>query len=156
MECLITQPTHDVYGDKVFKMVTKVTKFQRLYIWIVFHNFLHFSLDIKLSQVLDFLMNIGFLNEPGFRYGNFFIPRVEKKPSKISQWEETLSSQGLILISIPETHGPFGNCIPVRLNQALFLFKRKYLLHFDKFFYGCAIFYEILQKKLKTCQIEAV
>ena len=43
-----------------------------------FHNFLHFSLDIKLSQVLDFVMNIGFLNELGFRYGNFFIPRVEK------------------------------------------------------------------------------
>jgi hypothetical protein len=24
-------------------------------------------------------------------------------------------------ISIPETHSPFGNCIPVRVNQAIFL-----------------------------------
>ena len=25
-------------------------------------------------------------------------------------------------ISIPETHGPFRNCIPVGVNQAIFLF----------------------------------
>ena len=33
------------------------------------------------------------------------------------------SSHGLIFggeeISIPETHGPFGNCIPVRVNQVI-------------------------------------
>ena len=79
-----------------------------------------------------------------------------KKPPKISPREETLSSQGplargrlafpshgLILrfffnprdeeISIPETQGPFGNCIPVGVNQAKFLFHMKFLLHFDKF-----------------------
>jgi hypothetical protein len=36
-------------------------------------------------------------------------------------------------ISIPETQGPFGNCIPVGVNQAKFLFHMKFLLHFDKF-----------------------
>ena len=25
-------------------------------------------------------------------------------------------------ISIPETHGPFGNCIPVGVNHAIFIF----------------------------------
>ena len=57
MECLITQPTHDVYGDKVFKMVTKVSKSYRLYIWIVFHNLSHFSLDVKVSQFLDLIID---------------------------------------------------------------------------------------------------
>ena len=37
---------------------------------------------------------IEFPNGPVFRYGNFFNPRDEE-------------------ISIPENHGPFGNCIPV-------------------------------------------
>jgi hypothetical protein len=38
-------------------------------------------------------INIGFPNEPSFRYRNFFIPRVEKPP-KMSPREEKLSSQG--------------------------------------------------------------
>ena len=41
-----------------------------------------------------YIGNIGFPNGPVFRYGNFFIPRVEE-------------------IFIPENHGPFRNCIPV-------------------------------------------
>ena len=53
-------------------------------------------------------------------------------------------------ISIPETQGPFGNCIPVGVDQAKFLFHMKFLLHFDKFQDACAMFYEILQKKLKN------
>ena len=73
----------------------------------------------------------------GFSYGNFFIPWVEKNlkispwegkaylPRAYGPWEESFSSRGLIFggffntwdeeIFIPETHGPFGNCIPVRV-----------------------------------------
>ena len=57
--------------------------------------------------------NIGFPNGPGFRYGNFFIPRANFKVFFNPRDEE---------ISIPETQGPFGNCIPVGVNQAIFLF----------------------------------
>ena len=74
--------------------------------------------------------NIGFPNGPVFRYGNFFIPRVEIS-SKIST-----RAKNLVLpranfwgffntrdeeIFIPENHGPFGNCIHVWVNQAKFL-----------------------------------
>ena len=56
---------------------------------------------------LFFVRNIGFLNGPSsFPRANFkvfFNPRDEE-------------------ISIPETHGPFRNCIPVGVNQAIFLF----------------------------------
>ena len=45
---------------------------------------------------------------------------------------EIFSSQGLKNprdeeIFIPENHGPFGNCIPVRVNQAIFLFQSGFL-----------------------------
>ena len=72
-----------------------------------------------------FSNNIGFPNGPGFRYGNFFIPRVVKNhkmspreekaylPRAYGPWEERISSLGLIFggffnpwdeeISIPET-----------------------------------------------------
>ena len=50
----------------------------------------------------QWIKNIGFPNGPIVRYGNFFNPRDEE-------------------IFIPENHGPFGNCIPVRVNQAIFL-----------------------------------
>ena len=33
-------------------------------------------------------------------------------------------------ISIPETHGPFGNCIPVRVNQANVSFNCCHLTNF--------------------------
>ena len=58
MECLITQPTHDVYGNKVFKMIIKVSKSYHLYIWIVFHNLSHYSLDVKVSQFLDWIISM--------------------------------------------------------------------------------------------------
>ena len=68
-----------------------------------------------------------------------------KKPLKISPWEEKLLLPRAVgprevsfsfpmanfkvflnprdeEIFIPETHGPFGNCIPVGVNQAIFLF----------------------------------
>ena len=47
--------------------------------------------------------NIGFPNGAFFRYGNFFNLRDEE-------------------IFIPENHGPFGNYIPVRVNQAILCF----------------------------------
>ena len=59
---------------------------------------------------------MGFPNGPFFRYGNFFNPRDEE-------------------IFIPENHGPFGNRIPVRVNQAIFLFPSGFLdkyLHYIK------------------------
>ena len=43
-------------------------------------------------------VNIGF---PNGLIENVFIPSIEK-------------------ISIPDNHGPFGNCVPVRVNQAIF------------------------------------
>jgi len=50
-----------------------------------------------------------------------------KKPSKTSliffdPWDKE--------ISIPETHNPFGNCIPVRVNQAIFYFNCCHLTNF--------------------------
>ena len=30
-----------------------------------------------------------------------------------------MSQVSVMEISIPETHGPFGNCIPVRVNQVI-------------------------------------
>ena len=66
---------------------------------------------------------MGFPNGPFFRYGNFFIPRVEKA----SKMDEE--------IFIAENHGPFGNRIPVRVNQAIFLFPSGFLdtyLHYIK------------------------
>ena len=76
-------------------------------------------------------MNIGFLNEPGVRYRNFFIPRVEKNLQKLAHGMQGFTSQGLILrFFTTRAEGwrnfytwhqrPFGNCIPVRVNQAIF------------------------------------
>ena len=90
------------------------------------------------------------------RVSGMEISSSQEKTSKISPREETLSSQGPLgprevrvyfpranfkvffnprdeEISIPETQGPFGNCIPVGVDQAKFLFHMKFLLHFDKF-----------------------
>ena len=63
-----------------------------------------------------------------------------KKPPKISPQEEKNASQGLILrfffnprdeeIPIPETHSLFGNCNPVRVNQANFCFNCCHLTNF--------------------------
>jgi hypothetical protein len=52
--------------------------------------------------------NIGFPNGP-VENGNFFNPRDEE-------------------IFIPDNHGPFGNCIPVRVNQAIFTF---FVINYD-------------------------
>jgi hypothetical protein len=114
--------------------------------------------DSAIVAMRHLLLIIGFPNGPGFRYGNFFIPRAvgprEVRVSFPRANFKVFFNPRDEEISIPKTHGPFGNCIPVRVNQAIFLFKMKYLLHFDKFFDSRAIFYEILQKK--NCQIEAV
>jgi len=56
-------------------------------------------------------INTGFPNGPSFRYGNFFLPRVEKTSKNYPT--ENLTSQG-----------------PVGVNQAIFCF----LLSFDNFF----------------------
>ena len=79
-----------------------------------------------------------------FRYENFFIPRVEKS-SKISTRAKNLVLPRAVgprearfffpranfwgflnpwdeEIFIPENHGPFGNYIPVRVNQAILCF----------------------------------
>ena len=96
-------------------------------------------LDAKLMVKI-----IGFPNGPSFRYGNFFIPRVEKTsknqptgrkaflPRAVGPREVSFSFPRANFkvffnprdeeISIPETHGPFGNCMPVGVNQATFLF----------------------------------
>jgi hypothetical protein len=88
--------------------------------------------------------NIGFPNGPSFRYGNFFIPRVEKTSKNLPTGRKAFLPRAVgprevsfsfpranfkVLfnprdeeISIPETHGPFGNCIPVGVNQVIFLF----------------------------------
>ena len=68
-----------------------------------------------------------------FRYGNFFIPRVEKS-SKISPWEKNLASRGPTALGLifedfstlgmkkfPYLkNGPFGNCI-FQLNEQILL-----------------------------------
>ena len=90
------------------------------------------------------MINIGFPNGLIVRYGNFFIPRVEKTPLKLAQGQKFLPPKGRRPaggkyffpranlggffnprdeeIFRPDNHGPFGNCIPVRVNQAIFLF----------------------------------
>ena len=58
----------------------------------------------SLGFFLGFLLKIiGFPNGPVVRYGNCFNLQDEE-------------------IFIPDKHGPFGNCIPVRVNQAIFTF----------------------------------
>ena len=77
----------------------------------------------NLSQFFFSLKNMGFRNEPTFRYENFF-PRANFKGFSNPRDEE---------ISITETHGPFENYIPLGVNQAIFLChvlvfsKRKFL-----------------------------
>ena len=53
-----------------------------------------FSTALSSTPKTRISLNIGFPNGPVFRYGSFYIPRVEE-------------------IFIPENNGPFGNCIPV-------------------------------------------
>ena len=84
-------------------------------------KFLHpqgWKTPLKLAQGQKFLPPKG-RRPAGGKYffpranlGGFFNPRDEE-------------------IFIPDNHGPFGNCIPVRVNQAIFLF---HLLWFDEFF----------------------
>ena len=61
----------------------------------------------------------------GPREVSFFFPRAYFKVFYNPRDKE---------IFIPDNHGPFGNCIPVRVNQAIFLFFLViFRLSFDKF-----------------------
>ena len=51
------------------------------------------TISLKIVEVVTLSGNIGFLNGPIVRYGNFFIP---------------------------VNYDPFGNCIPVRVKQLIF------------------------------------
>ena len=64
---------------------------------------------LKLAQGQKFLPPKG--RRPAG--GKYFFPRADLGGFFNPQDEE---------IFIPDNHGPFGNCIPVRVNQAIFLF----------------------------------
>jgi hypothetical protein len=86
-------------------------------------------------------------------YGQkFLLPKVCRHAG------ERIFTQGLIFegvfnprdeeIFIPDNHGPFGHCIPVRVNQTIFFSLCYHLTNFlmrAHFF-----FFEILQKQLKN------
>ena len=42
-----------------------------------------------------------------------------KNPQNLAHGQKILPSQEIF---IPDNHGPFGNCIPVRVNQAILYF----------------------------------
>ena len=65
-------------------------------------RFITFSIICLTNVYLN--IKKGFPNGPGFRYGNFFIPRANFKVFYNPRDEE---------ISIPETNGQFGKPIPV-------------------------------------------
>ena len=55
------------------------------------------------------IRNKGFPNGPGFRFGNFFIPRVVKNIKMSPLEKKAYLPRAVYLI----TNGPFGNPIPV-------------------------------------------
>ena len=112
-------------------------------------KFLHpqgWKTPLKLAQGQKFLPPKG-RRPVGGKYffpranlGGFFNPRDEE-------------------IFIPDNHGPFGNCIPVRVNQAIFLFFLViFRLSFDKFLdvqvFSNKNLYKNLQKLVKPQQMK--
>ena len=76
---------------------------------------------LKLAQGQKFLPPKG--RRPAG--GKYFFPRADLGGFFNPRDEE---------IFIPDNHGPFGNCIPVRVNQGIFLFFLViFRLSFDKF-----------------------
>ena len=101
---------------------------------------------LKLAQGQKFLPPKG--RRPAG--GKYFFPRADLGGFFNPRDEE---------IFIPDNHGPFGNCIPVRVNQAIFLFFLViFRLSFDKFLdvqvFSNKNLYKNLQKLVKPQQMK--
>ena len=74
---------------------TKIIKSVSTAIFLILYDcqWLQYRNKFDLIHMYFYLTNIGFPNGPVFRYGNFFIPRVEKS-SQISPWEKNFASRG--------------------------------------------------------------